>query len=134
MSSFLPAGIYFRRFTSVIEFPNVCCSGYVSQVGFPTDNDRYIYVLEAAGEALTQVIQNVNVPNETPLAENEELDNWIECYRCGKSRKVSQEYYDQNEASQTWHCSIEGSPVPLPEEGRYEFSCGVAGDMHLWRT
>lgn len=90
----------------------------VSQVGFPTDNDRYIHVLEAAGEALTQVVQNVNVPNEKPLAENEEVDYWIECHWCGKSRKVSKEYFDVNEASQTWHCGIEGSPVPSPEEGR----------------
>eukprot|EP00752_Nemacystus_decipiens_P012556 g11120.t1 len=103
-----------------------------TKVGFPTDNDRYIHVLEAAGEALTQVIQNVHVPNEAPLAENEEVDNWIECYRCGKSRKVSQEYYDQNEASQTWHCGIERSPVPLPEEGSNK--CHTEEEQNVGRT
>lgn len=108
---------------------------FSSQVGFPPDNDRYIHVLEAAGEALTQVVQNVHVPDETPLAENEEVDNWIECYRCGKSRKVSKEYLEQNEASSTWHCGIEGSPVPLPEEGRYVrvLSAACQGAGFSWR-
>ena len=52
-------------------------------------NNRYIYVLEAAGEAITQVIQNVHIPNEAPLAEDEDVDKWIECQWCGKSHKVS---------------------------------------------
>lgn len=104
-----------------VEFPTqlLWCCLLSSQVGFPTDNGRYIHVLEAAGEALTQVVQNVHhIPNEASLAENEEVDYWLYCPRCGKSRKVPKDYHDRNENSDAWHCGIEGSPVPLPEVGR----------------
>lgn len=103
--------------------------GCVGQVGFPTTNDKYIHVLETAGEALTQVVEKVHVPNEMPLAEDEEVDYWIFCCECGKSRKVSKEYRDQNEASEGWHCGIVGSPVPLPKSGRYVFFF----DVHTWQ-
>lgn len=94
----------------------MCC---VVQVGFPADNDRYIHVLEAAGEALTQVVEKFHVVhNEMPLADDEEVDYWIFCCECGKYRKVSKEYRDLHEASEGWHCGIEGSPVALPKKGR----------------
>lgn len=109
---------------------------FISQVGFQADNDRFIHVLEGAGEALTQAVQKVDVPDETPLASNLGVDYWIECYRCGKSRKVPKEYFDRNKASDSWHCGIEGSPVPLPKEGRCEFSCRVVGleGSHFFET
>lgn len=101
-------------------YPSGLC---VIQVGFPANNDRYIYVLEAAGEALTQVVEKVHVvENEMPLADGEVPDYWIGCEVCGKYRKVSKEYLDLNKAIKGWHCGIEGSPVPLPKKGRYVFS------------